>query len=213
MAEFKDMEVRRMPLADLKPAAYNPRKMRDEARQGLGSSIGKFGMMVPIIWNEQTGNIVGGHQRYDHLIAIGETETDVVVVDLDHDREVALNIALNSKQIRGDFTKEVIGLLEMSEAQLGNAFKELGLLDLHNYVKRLKFDEEKDKGDGDGSGDGSGDGGGEDDDPPMESGPNAVISCPRCKSRWKMSDNQVVHNAMKPVELKEVDVECEQVED
>ena len=205
MAEFKDMEVRRMPLADLKPAAYNPRKMRDEARQGLGSSIGKFGMMVPIIWNEQSGNIVGGHQRYDHLMAIGETETDVVVVNLDHDHEVALNIALNSKQIRGDFTKDVVGLLEMSEAQLGNVFKEIGLLDLHNYVKRLKFDEKK-KGDGDG--DGSSGDGGEDDDPPMETGPNAVICCPRCKSRWKMSDNLVVFNAMASAQ-KEVDVECE----
>jgi hypothetical protein len=209
MSEFKDMEVRRMPLADLKPAAYNPRKMRDEARQGLGSSIGKFGMMVPVIWNEQTGNIVGGHQRYDHLLAIGETETDVVVVNLDHEHEVALNIALNSKKIRGDFTKEVVGLLELSESQLGNAFKELGLLDLHNYVKRLKYDGKKGPGDGDGSG--SGDDG---DDPPMPDGPNAMICCPRCNSKWRMSDNQVVHNAMASGPQKEEDdVECEQVED
>jgi len=210
MAEFKDMEVRRMKLTELKPASYNPRKMRDEARQGLGSSIGRFGMMVPIVWNERSGNIVGGHQRYDHLIAISEEETDVVVVDLDHDHEVALNIALNNRAIRGDFTQEVVGLLEMSEAQLGNTFKELGLLDLHNYVKRLKFDDgekdPKDKNSGDGNGDGK-------DDDPIESGPNAVICCPRCKSRWKMSDNQVVHNAMKPAQQKEDDVEHEQVED
>jgi hypothetical protein len=194
MAEFEDMNIQRMKLADLKPAEYNPRKMRDEARQGLGSSIGEFGMLVPIIWNEQSGNIVGGHQRYEHLLAIGETETDVVVVNLDHDREVALNIALNNKAIRGDFTKEVVDLLRLSEAQIGTMFKELGLLDLHNYVRRLKFDDDKSPKDK-GTGDGTGDGGGED-DPPLTDSPNAVICCPRCQSKWRMSDNKVVYNAI-----------------
>jgi len=197
-SSFKDCEVRRMSLTEMNPAEYNPRKISDHAAEGLGKSIDEFGMMVPIVWNERSGNIIGGHQRYDRLREKGETETDVVVVDLDDNEEVALNIALNSKTIRGDFTKEVVGLLELSEAQLGNAFNDIGLLDLHNFVKRLKFEiPEGDSGSGDGdrgNGDGDGDNdGGKDGD--MPSGPDAIISCPKCRSRWKMKDKSVVYNA------------------
>ena len=49
-----------------------------------------------MIWNEVTGNIVGGHQRYKVLLAEGVTEIDCVVVHIeDPQDEKALNIALN----------------------------------------------------------------------------------------------------------------------
>ena len=54
----------------------------------------------PVIWNRQTGNVVGGHQRLKVLIDLGQQEIDCVVVDLDLQREKALNIALN--KIQGD---------------------------------------------------------------------------------------------------------------
>jgi hypothetical protein len=42
---------------------------------------------------------------------------------------------------------------------------------------------------------------GEGDGPPekkeMYTGPDAVISCPRCRSRWRMRDNSVVYNSLK----------------
>jgi len=193
MEAFKDCKVKRMSLSEMKPAEYNPRKISDQAADGLGRSMEEFGVLVPIVWNKRSGNIVGGHQRYDRLKEMGETEADVVVVDLDDHEEVALNIALNSKTIRGDFTKEVVGLLELSEAQVGSLFGEIGLMDLHNFVKRLKFeldDKDGSDGDGKGSGDGDGDGGGDG----MYDGPDAVITCPKCRSRWRMKDNKVVYD-------------------
>ena len=49
-----------------------------------------------MIWNEVTGNIVGGHQRYKVLASEGATEIDCVVVHIeDPQDEKALNIALN----------------------------------------------------------------------------------------------------------------------
>jgi len=202
--EFKDCEVRRMKLADLRPAEYNPRKMTDEARQGLGQSINRFGLLIPIVWNETSGNIVGGHQRYEHLKATGETETDVVVVNLDTPHEVALNIALNSGEIRGDFTKEVVGLLEMSEAQIGSAFKELGLMDLHEMVKKLKGKDTKKKELGSETDSPKSK---DDDDPDPYDGmePKAVITCPKCKSKWRMNDNVVILNAVLPQQAPEDD--------
>lgn len=186
-------DVRRVKLTELKPAVYNPRQIREEAFEGLSGSIDRFGLLSLIIWNEKTGNIVGGHQRYKKLVSDGETETDVVVVNLDHDNEVALNILLNSPHVRGDFTKEVVGLLEKVEVQIGSAFNNLGLADLHNYVKRLKFDVDF-TGDGGSRDDAPNDSGG--DDTPPEDDDSAVISCPRCSSLWKMSDNKVIFNAL-----------------
>ena len=92
------MEIRRVPVSKLNPAAYNPRKdlqPGDDEYQKLARSLDKFGCVEPVVWNERTGNVVGGHQRLKILLAAGETELDVSVVNLSDADEKALNIALN----------------------------------------------------------------------------------------------------------------------
>ena len=197
------VEVKRMKLSDLHPAEYNPRQITEEAFAGLGQSISRFGMLVHIVWNRRSGNIVGGHQRYKHLCETGETETDVVVVDLDNDEEVALNITLNNPHIRGNFSKEVMEQLRITEAQFGSAFKQLGLFDLFALLQARGFDRKKrePKVSAEGQGDG-GDGG----EPSDGRKPEAYILCPKCKSQWRLRDNEVVFNSVtgrgKPVGVK-----------
>ena len=65
--------------------------------------------MAPVIWNRQTGNVVGGHQRLKVLMDLGQTEIDCVVVDLDLAREKALNIALN--KIQGDWDEDKLAAI------------------------------------------------------------------------------------------------------
>ena len=92
------MEIRRVPVSKLNPAAYNPRKdlqPGDAEYQKLARSLDQFGCVEPVVWNERTGNVVGGHQRLKILLAAGETELDVSVVNLSDTDEKALNIALN----------------------------------------------------------------------------------------------------------------------
>lgn len=92
------MAVKKMPLDKLNPAAYNPRKdLRpgDPEYEKLKHSIETFGCVQTIVWNERTGNVVGGHQTLKVLKNLGLTEADVSVVDLDESHEKALNIALN----------------------------------------------------------------------------------------------------------------------
>ena len=92
------MTIEKIPAARLNPAAYNPRKdlkPGDREYEKLKRSIAEFGYVEPVIWNRQTGNVVGGHQRLKVLVDMGQTEIDCVVVDLDLRREKALNIALN----------------------------------------------------------------------------------------------------------------------
>jgi len=64
-------------------------------------------MVEPIIVNDTTGNIVGGHQRLKVLIEDGIKSTDVVVVELPESEERALNVTLNNPHITGDFTEDL----------------------------------------------------------------------------------------------------------
>jgi len=112
----------RRPVADLVPADYNPRSISPEALAGLEASIRRWGLVQPIIVNERTGNVVGGHQRLKVLEAEGVEETDVVVVDLDAAEEKALNVALNAPQIAGEFTDDLGPLLDEVEAELPDLY-------------------------------------------------------------------------------------------
>lgn len=98
------MDIERIEISKLKSAEYNPRKALkpgDPEFEKLKNSITEFGYVEPIIWNKRTGKVVGGHQRLSVLKHLGETEVDCVVVDLDEQKEKALNIALN--KISGDW--------------------------------------------------------------------------------------------------------------
>ena len=98
------MEIRKVDAGRLNPAAYNPRrdlKPGDKDYEKLKRSIAEFGFVEPVVWNERTGFVVGGHQRLKVLLDMGVTQIDCVVVDLEPEREKALNVALN--RIQGDW--------------------------------------------------------------------------------------------------------------
>lgn len=99
------MKIVKMPLAKIKPAAYNPRKKlspADKEYQSLRRSIQEFGTVEPLIVNKRTGNLVGGHQRLQILKDMGDKVVDVVEVDLEPKKEKALNVALNKITGRWD---------------------------------------------------------------------------------------------------------------
>lgn len=52
-----------MKIADIKPASYNPRIISDMKLQALKKSMGELGDISGFVYNHQTGNLVGGHQR------------------------------------------------------------------------------------------------------------------------------------------------------
>lgn len=106
------MLMKPMPISELKPADYNPRKdlqPGDAEYEKLKRSLTEFGYVEPVIWNKTTGNIVGGHQRLKVLEELGHTDVDVIVVELDETREKALNIALN--KISGEWDNDRLALL------------------------------------------------------------------------------------------------------
>lgn len=115
----QDMNIRKVAVSKINPAKYNPRKdlkPGDPAYEKLKRSMTEFGYVEPIIWNEETGNIVGGHQRYKILLEEGHDEVECVVVKLSSEREKALNVALN--KVTGDWEFEALAdLIKDLEAQ------------------------------------------------------------------------------------------------
>lgn len=57
------MDIRIIPIEQLNAAVYNPRldlQPGDPEYEKLRRSLDEFGYVDPIVWNEQTGNMVGG---------------------------------------------------------------------------------------------------------------------------------------------------------
>lgn len=103
------MEFVRKKIDELVPADYNPRKDLQEADkeyQDIKNGILTYGLVIPLIMNKRTGNLVNGHQRLKVLKALGWTEVDVSVVDMDEKKEKALNLALS--RIDGDFDNKAL---------------------------------------------------------------------------------------------------------
>lgn len=117
------MELRTIELSKLKPAAYNPRttlEPGDPEFEKLKRNIQVFDNVEPIVWNERTGNIVGGHQRYAVLKHLGHTETVVSVVNLPLEEEKLLNVTLN--KVKGTWERnkldEILRSFEPEDALL-----------------------------------------------------------------------------------------------
>ena len=99
-----------IPVEKMKPAKYNPRKNLkpgDPVYEKLKNSLADMGYVEPIVWNEFTGNIVGGHQRFKILVADGAKEIECSVVHIeDLKKEKELNVRLN--QIHNDWDDNML---------------------------------------------------------------------------------------------------------
>lgn len=102
------MRIEKINAAKINAAQYNPRKdlkPSDPEYRKLKRSLETFGYVEPLVWNERSGNLVGGHQRLKVLLELGYTEIDCVVVNLGDKEERALNVALNRIQGSWDEAK------------------------------------------------------------------------------------------------------------
>ncbi|KYC74076.1 site-specific DNA-methyltransferase [Bacillus sp. FSL K6-3846] len=119
------MIIKKIPIEKINPAPYNPRidlQTGDPEYEALKQSMTRFGAVEPLVWNERTGNLVGGHQRFKILREEQPKTLLVSVVNLDEAEEKALNLALN--KISGDWDEEKLQLLL---AELNNTFDDITL--------------------------------------------------------------------------------------
>ena len=118
MTNQPTMEIKELPLKELKPAAYNPRKKLkkgDKEYEKIKQSLLKFGYVDPIIVNKDM-TVIGGHQRLTVLKDLDYETAKCVIVDLPKEDEKALNIALN--KITGQWDEALLAdlLLDLQES-------------------------------------------------------------------------------------------------
>lgn len=119
---------------EIKNAEYNPRGFNPENYEALGESMDEFGDISGITFNEQTGNLVTGHHRWNQLCQkygvetlslkhIKGTDTYIILesghdtgyplrkVDWSLNKEVIANVTSNSESVSGHFTDSLNNLL------------------------------------------------------------------------------------------------------
>lgn len=143
------MEIKKISVDKLNAAKYNPRvdlQPEDEEYKRLKRSIEVFGYVEPIIWNERTGNIVGGHQRLKILISQGYKEIETSCINVSEEDEKVLNVSLNKIKGRWDIDKlsdilqefdevDSIGLTGFEERELES------LLTNYDHIQDLMEDD------------------------------------------------------------------------
>lgn len=94
-------------------APYNPRKKDEKVIELLKKNFKKVGFLGGIVWNDQTGNLVGGHKRVETLDLIYgypkkdyEIKVEKISVDLKTEKEQ--NIFLNNKSAQGETDYELL---------------------------------------------------------------------------------------------------------
>ncbi len=151
---MSNLKIVYVPIKDLKPAAYNPRKWLRDALDHLIESIKCFGCVDPLIVNNaenRNGVVIGGHMRLAALKELGHKEAPVVYVTIpDLEREKELNIRLNRNtgefdfKLLAEFDESFLADLGFSSEELDEVFpteetpeifdlkKELAKLDIKN---------------------------------------------------------------------------------
>jgi DNA modification methylase len=141
-----EMNIQKIEITKLKPAEYNPRKdlkPEDEEYQKIKRSIIEFGYVAPVIVNSDM-TVIGGHQRLKVLKELGYNEVECVVVDLNKNKEKALNIALN--KISGDWDNNKLEelLAELKETDIDLDITGFSFDEVDNILKDITGSKEDD---------------------------------------------------------------------
>lgn len=136
MDDLNKWQIKKVSFSSLKESKYNPRKIDQENLEALENSLSRFGYVEPIVWNERTGNIVGGHQRYKILESKGIKDVFVVVVNMSEEDEVAANLTLNNPHIQGTWDDPISGLLNDIRIDDFDLFGSLNFDNLSGSVER-----------------------------------------------------------------------------
>lgn len=154
--ETKNLQITYVPISELRPSEYNPRKISKESFAQLKESLSKFELVDPIIVNgapERKGVVIGGHMRLRAAKELGFEEMPVVYLNIpDIEKEKELNIRLNKNtgefdwDILAKFDEAFLATVGFSSEELDEVFaaedtpeqfdltKELAKLDIKNIA-------------------------------------------------------------------------------
>ena len=101
------MTIEMVPIGELKPDPFNPRRISDAELEALTRSLREFGFVAPVVARREDKTVIGGHQRILPARKLGLTEVPVIFVELPLEQARLLNLALN--KISGDWDQDLLG--------------------------------------------------------------------------------------------------------
>lgn len=146
------MKVVYLPVGEVKPADYNPRKWSEKAIADLTEGIKKYGMVDPLILNgapNRKNICIGGHFRLKIAKDLKYTEVPVVYVNIPEiEREKELNIRLNKNvgefdwNLLAEFDETFLADIGFSSEELDEVFQiddEPEQFDLKKELEKLNI--------------------------------------------------------------------------
>ncbi len=103
------LSIEQVPIGDLRPDPFNPRRISDGELETLVRSVREFGLVDPIIARREDLTVIGGHQRLVAARKLGLETVPVIYVDLSPEQAKLLNLALN--KISGEWDQELLARL------------------------------------------------------------------------------------------------------
>jgi hypothetical protein len=107
---LQKFEARTIHRSQIKEASYNPRLIEAKNKSVLGNNLEKRGLLEALVWNENTGNLVSGHQRLSKLDAYYKRKhknldysLTVAVIHLSLTEEKEQNVFFNNHRAMGLF--------------------------------------------------------------------------------------------------------------
>lgn len=147
------MEIKLLPLDQLKPFAKNPNKHPDKQINSLKKSMREFGFTSPILLS-QDNMVIAGHARLQAATELGLNEVPTIFIDLPYEKAVAYVIADNQlarlAEVDTELMKELFeGVLQIPDFDveaIGFDLDEVnGLLDVESLeVKEDNFNSDED---------------------------------------------------------------------
>lgn len=126
------LRVQYIPINQLKPATYNPRKWSKPALSQLKESIRRFQVVDPIIANiapNRKNIVIGGHMRLRAAKELKHKEIPVVYLNIPNiEREKELNIRLNKNtgewdwSLLANFNENFLSDIGFNSEQLDEVF-------------------------------------------------------------------------------------------
>lgn len=153
-----DLQITYVPIADLQPADYNPRRWDETAMQQLQESIKRFGVVDPLVVNNAPNRkniVIGGHFRLETIRKLNYKEVPIVYVTIPSvEQEKELNLRLNRNQgefdlnLLAEFDESLLSDIGFSSEEIDEIFpaeENSEIFDLKKELDKLNIKEVKAK--------------------------------------------------------------------
>lgn len=142
------LNITYVPVRDLRPSPYNPRKWTKEQAAQLKESIQRHGIVDPLLVNsapERKGIVIGGHFRLSVIKELGIKEVPVVYLNIpDVEKEKELNLRLNKNtgefdfELLSKFDEAFLADIGFSSEELDNLFADDDTPEMFDLNKELE---------------------------------------------------------------------------